>query len=58
MGGVGSGIILVVSWELLKVDKAVVDLNGKGLTPAQVQQVVDHIDALPAAEKAKVILLK
>jgi hypothetical protein len=43
---------------IAKVDKAVVDLNGKGLTPAQVQQVVDHINALPPAEKAKVILLK
>jgi hypothetical protein len=43
---------------IAKVDKAVVDLSDKGLTPAQVQRVIDHIDALPAAEKAKVILLR
>jgi hypothetical protein len=43
---------------IVKVDKAVVDLTGKGLTPAQTQQVIDYINALPAAEKAKVILLK
>ena len=43
---------------LAKVDRPVVDLTGKGLTAAEMQQVIDHINALPAADRARVILLK
>jgi hypothetical protein len=43
---------------IAKVDRAVVDLNGRGLTPAQVQQIRDHINGLSAADKAKIILLE
>jgi hypothetical protein len=43
---------------LAKVDKSVVDLNGKGLTALQSQQVIDHINLLPEADKARVILFR
>jgi hypothetical protein len=43
---------------LAKVDKVVVDLTDKGLSPAQTTKVTDYIDGLAPALKNKVILLK